>query len=198
MEKFIYSFVFWYKPKFKHVSCKGSVKRLIKNACRVNRKEGMSLNSIKLAVNLELKLEGLTYICFDSVVDANGTKVPVNVFAEDELSMCVPMWCVTEASEMRQDRLAIAFDLIGRRLSEDCAIAVAIPLSLIGKVDGLTGFTYRIYIMDDAGKVWVHDAGRPCASAGFTWKSMEELEEEPREPPKDASLERLNRPFYIA
>jgi len=72
MEKFIYSFVFWYKPKFKHVSCKGSVKRLIKNACRVNRKEGMSLNSIKARA-----------------------------------------WCVTEASEMRQDRLAIAFDQAG-------------------------------------------------------------------------------------
>jgi len=141
----------------------------INNISGSSRKDGdknaqnpaVSLITLKLAVALQLKQEGYVEIVFDKPVEAYGKQVRVHVFAEDELGARVVVWCITKAFQIRHDHLAEIFDIIKTELGLDCRIAIAIPISLMGYVDGLIGLTYRIYMLDMTGKIWVHDAVWP-------------------------------------
>jgi len=141
----------------------------INNISGSSRKDGdknaqnpaVSLITLKLAVALQLKQEGYVEIVFDKPVEAYGKKVKVHVFAEDEIGARVVVWCITKASQIKYDYLAEIFDIIKNELGSECIIAIAMPISLIGYVDGLIGLTYRIYMLDLTGKIWVHDAVWP-------------------------------------
>ena len=130
-----------------------------------NAKKGrtaVSLMTLKLAVALQLKQEGYVEVVFDKPVESYGKRVKVHVFAKDELGARVVVWCITKAFQIKYDYLAEIFDIIKNDLGSECMIAIAMPISLIGYVDGLIGLTYRVYMLDMTGKIWVHDAVWPC------------------------------------
>ncbi|HID30787.1 MAG TPA: hypothetical protein EYP19_12385 [Desulfobacterales bacterium] len=93
--------------------------------------------------------------------------------------------------------MAETFDLLKTGLGGDCVIAVAIPISLINYVGRLIGLTCRVYMLDDAGKVWIYEAGWPYAGAWFGSKLADELTEEGLED-SVFSVRRVSRDFYIA
>ena len=128
---------------------------------RASKKMTVSMAALKLTVALQLKQEGYVEVVFDKPVESYGRRVRVHVFAEDELGARVVVWCITKASQIKYDYLAEIFDIIKNELGSECIIAIAMPISLIGYVDGLIGLTYRVYILDMTGKIWVHDAVWP-------------------------------------
>ena len=165
-----------------------------------NAKKGrtaVSLMTLKLAVALQLKQEGYVEVVFDKPVESYGKRVRVHVFAEDELGARVVVWCITKAFQIKYDYLAEIFDIIKNELGSECMIAIAMPISLMGYVDGLIGLTYRIYMLDLTGKIWVHDAVRPHTKT----MSFIGLLEEPSEGSMENSAFRNRQTssnFYIA
>ena len=148
---------------------------------KASKKMKISMAALKLAVALQLKQEGYVEVVFDKPVEACGKRVKMHVFAEDEIGTCAVVWCITKPSQIRYDRLAEIFDIVEAGLGLDCKVAVAIPISLIGYVDRLIGLTYRVYMLDMEGKVWVHDAAWPRTKIlppiGLVEESSEEVME---------------------
>jgi len=161
-------------------------------------KKRIGIKALKLAVALSLKLDGYDIVEFDKLIEFGGQKIRIGIFAEDFIGCRIAVWCISRASDLKSNRMALALDLMGKALGEDCTVAVAIPISLINYVDELIGLTYRIYRVDETGKVWLHDAGRPCISDGSTWKFADETGEEESEPLERHSSGSPRCSFYIA
>jgi hypothetical protein len=115
-----------------------------------------SLDTLKLSVALELKLEGYTHIAFDKVIDINSTKARVHVLAEDELGLSLAVICINRPGNLDPNALLDLVSVLQRKLGEDCEVAVAIPLTLLNKAADIYGLTPRIFLVDDRLRVWIH------------------------------------------
>lgn len=131
-----------------------------KEHCRqgCKKRPTFTLNQLKLSVAAELRAAGYTRIKFDHVVEACGIRVKVHVLDEDEISVRLAVYCISDSSK------ADPYDLLGRikvinAEIEDCEVALAFPIALLPKIEVLIGLTKRFYMVDDSGMVWVH---YPC------------------------------------
>lgn len=119
-----------------------------------SRKTAVSLNVLKPSA-LGLKVEGYEHVAFDSVIDADGKRIRVHVFANDAISSCAAVFCMHKAEEVESGQLAKDVDSIGNHLN--CILAVAIPTPLMDltyKIANLVSGTYPVDVMTTA---WVHN-----------------------------------------
>jgi|GEM_PF-2698208 len=130
--------------------------RVISNKCTKRTTAAMPLNELKLAIALELKLEGYTYITFDKVVDIDYAKARVHVLAEDELGLSLAVICINRSENLDPNTLLDLVSDVQRKLGEDCEVAIAIPLALLDKAADVFGFTPRMFMVDNKFRVWVH------------------------------------------
>jgi hypothetical protein len=123
-------------------------------------KGSITLETMKLAVALELCLDGYDNVTFNKVVEYGSERVYIHVFAEDTLGSKVAVYCVGRIEQAMRDNLANVVYAIAESVGEDCQIAIAIPFNLMNMVDEIADVVYRIYLIDSAGRVWVHDPSR--------------------------------------
>lgn len=133
---------------------------------------------MKLAVALQLRVEGYEHVVFNNVVKVWGKSVVVDVFAEDCLGSMVAVYCVNRADEAEEGHLNDVALTILEGLGEECLIAFAYPLRLVGLVRSAIGLANRIYMIDDEGRVWRHDPGRPHDSIRPWWMPKGEFGKE--------------------
>jgi len=118
------------------------------------------LETMKLAVALELCLDGYDNVTFNKVIECGSERVCVHVLAEDTLGSKVAVYCVGRIEQAMRDNLANVVYTIAESIGEDCQIAIAIPIDLMNIVDEIADVVYRIYLIDSAGRVWIHDPSR--------------------------------------
>ena len=135
-----------------------SISRLVRLESACQRRSGASLKDLMLAAAFRLKLEGYVEVEFSKTFEVNGQRVRVHVLAYDEFYRFKVVWCVTKESQLDLDEMAEAFFLIKEALGWDCEVAIAIPQSLMKHVRKLVGMTYHVYILDENGIMWHHDA----------------------------------------
>jgi hypothetical protein len=114
----------------------------------------------KLSVALDLYLDGYDEITFNRWFGEGGEQVCVHVFAEDSGGSKVAVYCVSRAEMAKRDKLASVVHRIMECIGDDCQIAVAIPLRLMSVVHEVKDTVYRIYMVDECGRVWIHDPSR--------------------------------------
>ena len=135
-----------------------SISRLVRLESACQRRSSASLKDLMLAAAFRLKLEGYVEVEFSKTFEVNGQRVRVHVLAYDEFYRFKVVWCVTKESQLDLDEMAEAFFLIKEALGWDCEVAIAIPQSLMKHVRKLVGMTYHVYMLDENGIMWHHDA----------------------------------------
>ena len=135
-----------------------SLRRLVHLEVACQRRSGASLKDLMLVAAFRLKLEGYVEVEFSKTFEVNGQRVRVHVLAYDEFYRFKVVWCVTKESQLDLDEMAEAFFLIKEALGWDCEVAIAIPQSLMKHVRKLVGMTYHVYMLDENGIMWHHDA----------------------------------------
>jgi hypothetical protein len=131
---------------------------------------------MKLAVALQLKIEGYETLVFNKIVKAGSRSVAVDVFAEDCLGSRVAVYCVFRADEAEEGHLNDVACAILDGFGEDCLIAIAFPLRLIDLVRNAIGIANWIYLVDYYGRIWRHDPNIPYRSTSLAWKPAEKLD----------------------
>jgi hypothetical protein len=127
---------------------------------RQSDKRRITLETLKLAVALELCLDGYDNVTFNKVIECGSGRVCVHVFAEDAIGSKVAVYCVGRIEEAMGDNLANVVYTITESIGDDCQVAIAIPIDLMNIVDKIADVIYRIYLIDSAGRVWIHDPSR--------------------------------------
>ena len=122
------------------------------------RKSRASMKDLMLAVAFKLKLEGYVEVEFNKTFEVDGRRVRVHILAYDEFYRFKAVWCITRQSQLDLDRMAEAFFLIKEALGWGCEVAVAIPQSLLKHVRKLVGMAYHVYMLDENGIMWHHNA----------------------------------------
>ncbi|MGQ9691457.1 MAG: hypothetical protein ACUVQY_09405 [Thermoproteota archaeon] len=130
---------------------KSAVKGLV-----ARTKPTISLISIKLALAVELRLEGYTRIEFDRVVVENGLRVPVHVLAEDEIGNRLAIYCIHNPEGLRPEEVLEAVATIQRQIGQDGEVVIAIPISLLDVAGDIFGLAPRIFAVDNELRVWSH------------------------------------------
>ena len=115
---------------------------------------------MKLSVALDLCLEGYDSVMFTRCIKAGRKHVRVHVFAEDTLGSRVAVYCIHRPEQAGRNHLQDVVYTIVDGLGDDCQIAIAIPINLMDVVNGVAEHVYRIYMVDENGRVWVHDPSR--------------------------------------
>ncbi len=118
------------------------------------------VEAMKLAVALDLCLEGYDEVTFNKRFSGGDVDVCVHVFAEDAVGSKVAVYCVGGAELSKRDKLADVVYQIADCVGEECQIAIAIPLRLLNLVDEVKDVVYRIYMVDEGGRLWVHDPSK--------------------------------------
>jgi len=135
---------------------------------RVNSADGrfkdagkhITLETMKLSVALDLCLEGYDIVMFNRCIKTGRKHVRVHVFAEDTVGLRVAVYCIHRPEQAGRDHLQDVVYTIVDGLGDDCQIAIAIPINLMDVVNGVAEHVYRIYMVDENGRVWVHDPSR--------------------------------------
>jgi len=154
---------------------------------------------MKLAVALQLKVEGYESVVFNKVVKVGGKSVVIDVFAEDCLGSMVAVYCVNRTDKAEEGHLNDVACTILDGLGEECLIAFAYPLRLVGLVRNAIGLANRIYMVDDEGRVWRHDPGRPHDSIRPWWMQKGEFgKEAARLDNRNPSMDTTRHDFYVA
>lgn len=184
----------------------GTESRLSKKPCTTNREKPAktsrrSLQCIKesarLAIALQLKIEGFEIVVFNRAVEAGENSIIVDVFAEDCLGSRMAVYCISSAKEAEEGYLNDVACSILDEFGEDCLIAFAYPLRLIRFVGNAIGLANRIYLIDDEGRVWLHEPLRLYADAKFAWRPIEMTEKEVRLDERNLSKNLVERDFYV-
>jgi hypothetical protein len=115
---------------------------------------------MKLSVALNLCLEGYDEVTFNKRFGTGSRQVCVHVFAEDTVGSKVAVYCISRTELAKRDSLVDVVYRIADYVDGDCQIAVAIPLRLLNMVHEIKDVVYRIYMVDEDGRVWVHDPSR--------------------------------------
>jgi len=119
----------------------------------------ISISQLKLAVALELSVEGYDTIVFDRIISAHGRKMKVHVYCEDEIGTRVAVLCLNKSEELKPSEVFEAIEFIESHI-EDCRVALALPIALLPRAGDIIGLTGRVYLVDFEGRVWVHDHHR--------------------------------------
>ncbi|MGB9959863.1 MAG: hypothetical protein ACPLKQ_05020 [Candidatus Bathyarchaeales archaeon] len=114
-----------------------------------------TMNQLKLAIALELKAEGYSAIIFDKVIETKKGKVRVHVFGEDTLGVLAVV-CINRLEQLNLSSLVDSVEGIQQVLGEDGDVAIAMPMHLINKADDIFGITGKVYLVDNAFRVWTH------------------------------------------
>jgi hypothetical protein len=140
---------------------RGSYNQNIKGI-RVNCtcKKNVDVETLKLAVAFELYLEGYDTVVFNRTVKSGDNRVRVHVFARDTLGSCVAVYCIHRPEQAGQEHLQSVVCTIVDGVGDDCQIAIAIPINLMAAVSEIAEHVYRIYMVDEDGRVWLHDPSR--------------------------------------
>ena len=140
---------------------RGSYNQNIKGI-RVNCtcKKNVDVETLKLAVAFELYLEGYDTVVFNRTVKSGDNRVRVHVFARDTLGSCVAVYCIHRPEQAGQEHLQSVVCTIVDGVGDDCRIAIAIPINLMYVVNEVAEHVYRIYMVDENGRVWIHDPSR--------------------------------------
>jgi len=156
--------------------------------------------AVKLAVALQLRSEGYETVTFNRIVKDRGRSIVIDIFAEDCLGSQVAVYCVFSAHEAKEENLNDVALAIVDEFGEECLIAFAFPLRLIGLVGNAIGLAHRIYVVDKACRVWCHDPDGSFANSKLTWKPIDELEQEAVEwwKANASSKDIARRDFYIS
>ena len=125
-----------------------------------SKKGRITLETLKLATALELWLDGYDNIAFNKMIGRGNKRVCIHVYAEDTMGSKVAICCVGRSEQAKRDNLADVVYMITESIGEDCQIAITIPINLMDMVDEIADVVYRIYMIDSAGRVWIHDTSR--------------------------------------
>jgi len=159
-----------------------------------------TVDKLKLYIAMELKSEGFSTVVFDKLIDAHGWKVKVHVYCEDELGLCVAIYCVNSPRQVKPKEISGIVELI-RQNVEGCEVALAFPMALLPKAKVLIGLTSRVYMLDEDGRVWVHYPWSVYDKASSKHLDHENLEDDACTQdfePFECMLERTQmRPFYV-
>lgn len=117
--------------------------------------------TMKLAIGLQLRVDGYETVVFNKDVKAGSKSVVVDVFAEDCLGNMIAVYCVTRADKAEEKHLNDVACAILDGLGEECLIAFAYPLRFIKLVKNAIGLANRIYLVDNYGRIWCHDPSTP-------------------------------------
>lgn len=139
-------------------------------------KTELSATTLKLAVALQLKIEGYETVVFNKDIKTGSKSVVLDVFGEDYVGSTIAVYCVTKAKKAEERHLNDVACAILDGLGEDCLIAFAYPLKLISLVRNAIGLANRIYLIDGEGRVWCHYLGTPQYYTRPTRITMDELE----------------------
>jgi hypothetical protein len=120
----------------------------------------ITLETMKLSVALDLCLEGYDSVMFNRCIKAGRKHVRVHVFAEDTVGSRVAVYCIRRPEQAGRNHLHDMVCTIVDGLGDDCQIAIAIPINLMYVVNEVAEHVYRIYMVDENGRVWIHDPSR--------------------------------------
>ena len=120
----------------------------------------ITLETMKLSVALDLCLEGYDSVMFNRCIKAGRKHVRVHVFAEDTVGSRVAVYCIRRPEQAGRNHLHDMVCTIVDGLGDDCQIAIAIPINLMAAVSEIAEHVYRIYMVDEDGRVWLHDPSR--------------------------------------
>ncbi|MEM3955289.1 MAG: hypothetical protein QW424_00865 [Candidatus Bathyarchaeia archaeon] len=118
---------------------------------------GISIETLRLAVTLVLRLSGYTSVEFDKIISVRERKILVPVYAEDGGKNRIAVWCITKASGHELEVLSEVSKLL-RRIN--CPVAVAIPIGLAGSLNRLLRVTSHIFMLDGEGCLWLYSGLR--------------------------------------
>lgn len=120
----------------------------------------LTLDAIKLAVALELKLNGYTYITFDKTINMYGKKAKIHVTAEDELGVRYAVICINNPAKLDPDELIDMIRAIQPEVGDGGEVAIAIPIDLIDEAKDVFGLTRRMFLVDYELRVWISTSPR--------------------------------------
>lgn len=161
-----------------------SGRRIVNRTCR----KSVDVETMKLAVAFELYLEGYDTIVFNRTVKKGNNRVRIHVFAKDTVGSRVAVYCIHRPEQAGRNHLQDVVYTIVDGLGDDCQIAIAVPINLMDVVNEAAEHVYRIYMVDENGRVWIHDPSRhfsinrlseemkaACRSAGHYLDKMQRL-----------------------
>jgi len=131
---------------------------------RRNTGKSIALDALKLAVALELRLQGYTHITFNEPIRTCNGQVLVHVFGEDDLGLSIAVYCINRPEKLNPGKLMDIVEAIQRKIGPDGDVVLALPVDLLEKVDNIYGLTPKLFIVDRNLRVWVNTYDRAVAN----------------------------------
>ncbi len=123
----------------------------------------LTLGDLKLAVALDLKLNGYVHITFDKPILIHGRKEKIHIHAEDDLGISYAVICISSPAKLDPNSIIDALSAIQAEIGEEGEVALAIPISLLDKVKDLFGLTRQMFLVDYELHVWTSTSPRSVA-----------------------------------
>lgn len=137
------------------------------NMGKVNDKKtthrSLTLDDIKLAVALDLKLNGYVHIKFDKPILVHGRKEKIHIHAEDDLGISYAVICISSPAKLDPNSLIDVLSAIQAEIGEEGEAAITIPIHLLDKAKDLFGLTRQMFLVDYELRVWTSTSPRSVA-----------------------------------
>ncbi|MGB9841405.1 MAG: hypothetical protein ACPLKZ_01640 [Candidatus Bathyarchaeales archaeon] len=135
----------------------------VKTKNKAHSKRALTLDDIKLAVALDLKLNGYVHITFDRPILVHGRKEKIHIHAEDDLGISYAVICISSPAKLDPNSIIDAVSAIQAEIGVEGEVAVAIPISLLDKAKDLFGLTRQMFMVDGELRVWTSTSPRSVA-----------------------------------